>query len=167
MSLAEETVRPRRSLLDLGPSARVTFAVLYVSTMAWIIGSAQVRPDHVFGFQMFNQSSKIEIRLARRVRGKRAPIPMEDGVWQARDRRGELHVFRWEDRVKDPVLGVLGHPVHAKYGLEGQLFRLERALADVLAHIPQDAETVGLVASVTTLKNGRNQQVVRLEAQRR
>lgn len=167
VSLAEETVRPRRSLLDLGPSARVTFAVLYVAVMAWVIGGAQLRPDHVFGFQMFNQSSKIDIRLLRRVRAGRSLVPVVDGIWQARDRRGEVHTFRWEERVKDPVLRVLERPVHARYGLEGQLYRLERALADVLAHIPEDAETTGLVASVTTLKNGRNPRIVRLEAKRR
>ena len=160
-------VRARRSLLDLGPRARVVFAVAYVGLMAWVIGSAQWRPDHVFGFQMFNQSSKIDIRLARRVRGRRAPVPIVNGSWEARDASGVVHTFRWEDRVKDPVLRVLEKPVHAKYGLDGQLFRLEQALADVLAHIPDDTETVGLVASVGTLKNGRDPAVVRLEAERR
>jgi len=164
---AEVPVRARRSLLDLGPRARVVFAMVYATVMAWVIGSAQWRPDHVFGFQMFNQSSKINIRLLRRVRGRRAPVPIVNGGWQARDARGMVHDFRWEDRVKDPVLRVLEKPVHAKYGLDGQLFRLEQALADVLAHIPEDAETTGLIASVGTLKNGRFPTTVRLEAERR
>ena len=167
MSLDEEPVRTRRSLLELGPRSRVAFATLYVAVMAWVIGSAQIRPDHVFGFQMFNQSSKIDIRLARRVRGTRALVPLEDGTWEARDRKGKLRAFSWGDRVKDPVLGVLTKPVHARYGLEGQLYRLQYALRDVLAHIPDDAETTGLVASVTTRKNGRDPKIVRLEAKRR
>jgi len=167
VSLAEEPVRARRSLLELGPRARVAFAVLYVSVMGWVIASAQLRPDHVFGFQMFNQSSKIDIRLARRVRGTRGLVPVDDGVWQARDRDGKVHTFRWEDRVKDSVLRVLEKPVHARYGLEGQLYRLDYALSDVLAHIPDDAETTALVASVRTRKNGRDPSVVRLEAKRR
>lgn len=167
MSLVEEPVRARRSLLDLGPRTRVAFALLYVAVMAWVIAGAQVRPDHVFGFQMFNQSSKIDIRLSRRVRGKRAPVPIDGGVWQARDRRGNLHTFRWDERVKDPVLEVLERPVHARYGLEGQLYRLKLALGDVLEHIPDDAETTALIASVTTRKNGRDPSVVRLEAKRR
>jgi len=160
-------VSARRSLLDLGPRARVVFALTYVVVMAWVIASAQWRPDHVFGFQMFNQSSNIDIHLARRVRGRRAPVPLVNGSWQARDARGKPHGFRWDDRVKDPVLRVLDQPVHAKYGLDGQLFRLQHALEDVLAHIPDDAETTGLVASVGTLKNGRFPAVVRLEAERR
>jgi hypothetical protein len=167
VSPAEVPVRARRSLLEFGPRTRVAFAVAYAGVMAWVIGSAQWRPDHVFGFQMFNQSSKIDIRLLRRVRGRRAPVPVVNGSWQARDARGLVHDFRWEDRVKDPVLRVLEKPVHAKYGLDGQLFRLEHALEDVLAHIPDDAETTGLVASVATLKNGRDPAVVRLEARRR
>jgi hypothetical protein len=167
VSPVEVPVRARRSLLDLGPRARVVFALAYVGVMAWVIGSAQWRPDHVFGFQMFNQSSKIDIRLFRRVRGRRAPVPIVNGTWQARDATGAVHDFRWDDRVKDPVLRVLEKPVHAKYGLDGQLFRLEHALADVLAHIPDDAETTGLVVSVGTLKNGRFPTTVRLEAERR
>lgn len=167
MSLVVEPVRARRSLLDLGPRSRVVFAVLYVAVMAWVVGSAQVRPDHVFGFQMFNQSSKIEIRLSRRVRGKRAPVPLDGGVWEARDGRGKRHTFSWHDRVKDPVLEVLERPVHARYGLEGQLYRLKLALGDVLEHIQDDAETTALIASVTARKNGRDPRVVRLEARRR
>jgi hypothetical protein len=167
VSPADVPVRARRSLLDLGPRARVVFALVYAGAMVWVIGSAQWRPDHVFGFQMFNQSSKVNIRLLRRIRGRRAPVPVVNGGWQARDARGVVRTFRWEDRVKDPVLRVLEKPVHAKYGLDGQLFRLEHALEDVLAHIPDDAETTGLIASVGTLKNGRYPAVVRLEAERR
>jgi hypothetical protein len=159
--------RARRSLLELGPRSRIVFGALYVVVMGTVIAGAQVRPDHVFGFQMFNQSSKVDIRLARRVRGVRTLVPLEDGAWQARDRAGAWHAFRWQDRVRDPVLSVLGTPVHARYGLEGQLYRLEFALADVLAHIPDDAETTALVASVTTTKNGRRPRVVRLSAERR
>ena len=48
-------------------------------------------------------------------------MPIVNGGWQARDARGMVHDFRWEDRVKDPVLRVLEKPVHAKYELDGQL----------------------------------------------
>ena len=159
-------MRPRRSLLDLGPRTRVAFAALYVAVMAAVIVSAQFRPDHVFGFQMFNQSSKIEIHLARKVRGKKKPVPVVDGVWEARDRHGAVHAFSWHDRVKDDVLGVLERRIHARYGLEGQLFRLQLALEDVASHIPDDAETTALLASVDTIKNGRPAGVVKFEARR-
>lgn len=141
--------------------------MLYTAVMATVIVSAQFRPDHVFGFQMFNQSSKIEIHLARKVRGKKRPVPVVDGAWEARDRRGTVRTFRWEDRVKDDVLGALERRVHARYGLEGQLFRLQLALEDVLAHIPDDAETTALLASVDTIKNGRPGGRVNFEARRR
>lgn len=159
--------RPRRSLLDLGPRARVVFALVYVFVMAVVIVGAQFRPDHVFGFQMFNQASNIETHLFRRVRGKRKPVPVVDGTWQARDRRGTLRTFRWNDRIKDPVLGVLDRRVHARYGLEGQLFRVPDALEDVLAHLRNDAETTGLLAEVWASKNGREPELVRFEANRR
>lgn len=158
--------RPRRSLLELGPRARVVFAVLYGVVMVTVIASAQFRPDHVFGFQMFNQSSKIEIHLFRKVRGKKQLVPVVGGVWEARDRQGATHAFRWNDRVKDDVLGVLERRIHARYGLEGQLFRLQYALEDVLAHVPGDAETTALVAAVDTIKNGRPAGVVTFEARR-
>jgi hypothetical protein len=157
----------RRSLLDLGPRARLAFAVVYVCAMTAVVATAPFRLDRVFGFQMFNQASKIEIRLARKVRGVRDLVPVVDGEWQARDRRGKLRTFRWEDRVRDSVLHVLDRPVHARYGVEGQLFRLKYALADVLDHIPRDAETTGFVASVSAWKNGRAAKVVRVKADRR
>jgi hypothetical protein len=152
-------------VLDLGPRLRAGFALVYVLVIVSVIVSAQWRPDHVFGFQMFNQSSTLEVHLAREVRG-RAPIPVVGGSWRARDRSGRLREFRWDDRVKDSVLRELDVPVHAKYGLEAQLFRLQFALEDVLAHLPEDAETKGLRATVATTKNGRSSGIVHLRAER-
>jgi len=153
-------------MLDFGPRLRAAFAVLYVIVIVWVVASAQWRPDHVFGFQMFNQSSTLEIHLARQVRG-RAEVPVVDGSWRARDRSGRVREFRWDDRVKDSVLRDLDVPVHAKYGLEAQLFRLQFALEDVLAHIPDDAETKAIRATVATTRNGRSSGIVRLRAERK
>jgi len=159
-------LRPRRSLLDLGPRARGAFALLYVGVMVSVVVSAQFRPDHVFGFQMFNESSTVNIHLYRRVRGRREPEPLPDGAFRDRDGR-QVRWFRWHDRVHDPVLGHLDVPQHAKYGLAGQLFRLQLALDDFVARLPPEAATVGLVARVETLKNGRDPGIVRLRAVRR
>jgi hypothetical protein len=68
--------------------------------------------------------------------------------------------------VRDGVLATLGTYVHASYGLDAQLYRLQFALRDVAAHTPEDQETAGLVAVVDTIKNGREYKQVRLEAAR-
>jgi hypothetical protein len=49
----------RRSPLELGPRARVVFAVLYVGVMLSVVVSAQYPPDRVFGFQMYTESSPV------------------------------------------------------------------------------------------------------------
>ena len=108
----------------------------------------------------------MNIHLFRRVSGQREPEPLPGGVFRDRDGTG-VRWFRWQDRVHDPVLGRLDTPQHAKYGLAGQLFRLQLALDDFVARLPPEAVTQGLVARVDTLKNGRDPGVVRLRAVRR
>jgi hypothetical protein len=156
----------RRSWLDLGLRARIAFAVAYVAVMVAVVVSAQFRPDHVFGFQMFNESSTVNIHLFRRVRGRHGLEPLPGGEFRDRD-GARMHRFRWRDRVHDPVLGHLDVVQHAKYGLAGQLFRLELALDDFVSGLPRDALTTALVARVETLKNGRDPEIVQLEAVRR
>jgi len=156
----------RRSWLELGPRARVAFAALYVGVMLCVVVSAQFRPDRVFGFQMFNESSTMNIHLFRRVRSTKRLVPIVNGEFLDAT-HGAPRLFRWTERVHDPTLGKLDQPTHAKYGLEGQLFRLGLALDDFVAWMPNGFDTVGLVAVVETLKNGRNPSVVRLQSVRR
>jgi hypothetical protein len=155
--------------LDFRPAARRAFAALYVIAMVSAIAAGIREPDHVFGFQMFNETSKLEIALERRVRrGRLVKVePVPGGVWRARDRAGVLREFRWSDRVRDRVLGRLEIRRPAHYGLEGQLFRLRKALADVLAHIPDDTETEALTAVVKASHNGRAPERIRLTAVRK
>lgn len=142
---------------------------MYVVAIAVVIVLAQQNPDHVFGFQMFNESSRLRIELFRRVRGapSRELVKVVDGSWQARDRRGKLRSFSYHDRIRDRTLARLEQSVHASYGLDGQLFRLKLALEDVLAHTRDDRETKSLVAVVETVKNGRPGPTVRVTAVRR
>jgi hypothetical protein len=156
-----------RSLLDLPLKARAAFFFAYLGVQAVILIHAERSPDFVFGFQMFNASSDLKITLLRRVRrkGRVSLKPVRDGAWQTKDAQG-VHEFRWQDRVHDGVLGTLDRYTHASYGLEAQLFRLQFALRDVTAHIPDDHETEALVAVVDTLKNGREYQQVRFEVSR-
>jgi hypothetical protein len=57
--------------------------------------------------------------------------------------------------------------MHASYGVDAQLFRLQRALDDVVGHLPRDSETKGLAADVSVRRNGRPPVVVHLESARR
>jgi hypothetical protein len=157
------------SWLDLDVRARALFAAAYVALQAGLVLSSPLRPDGVFSFQMFNESSTIAIRLSRRVAtagGADRMVPI-DGSWEARDERGVTHPFHWTDRIRDPILSTLGRTVHASYGVDAQLFRLQKALDDVAAHLPGDAETRALVADVEVRRNGREPSVVRLESARR
>ena len=157
-----------RSPLDLPPKARAAFFCAYLVAQAVILIRAERSPDFMFGFQMFNASSSMRIALLRQVRkkGHARLVPVRDGTWQAKDARGTVHSFHWQDRVHDGVLGNLDTYIHASYGLRAQLFRLQFALRDVAAHIPEDHETEALVADVETIKNGREATTVRLEAAR-
>ncbi|HYQ29809.1 MAG TPA: hypothetical protein VER04_21420, partial [Polyangiaceae bacterium] len=123
----------------------------------------------VFGFQMFNASSQLKISLFRKVqrRGRPRLVPVRDGAWEAKDRSGKLHTHRWQDRVQYRQLTTLDRFVHAAYGLDAQLFRLQFALRDVVQHLPAEEETEALIAEVDTLKNGREVGHVRLQADRR
>ena len=157
-----------RTFLDLPPRLRPIFFCAYLGVQGAILLRAQRSPDFVFGFQMFNASSDMKIALFRKVRhiGHSRLVPVRDGTWEAKDRSGRRQTYRWQDRVHDGVLSNLDRYVHASYGLEAQLFRLQFALRDVLQHAPDDSETEALVAVVDTLKNGREPKRVRLEEDR-
>jgi hypothetical protein len=157
------------SLLDLGIGGRTALAVVYLAVQGALLLTAAERPDGVFSFQMFNESSTIAIRLSRRAadaEGGTRVVPI-DGTWEARDRQGAQHTFHWNDRVRDPILVTLGRPVHASYGVAAQLFRLQKALDDVVDHLELDAETRGLVADVEIRRNGHAPYETRLESRAR
>ncbi len=156
------------SALDLGPRARRVFAVLYVFSLGAAVTVGQRAPDHVFGFQMFNESSSLKIDLFREVEraGQAELLPLPDGEWDAPDEQGQLHHFSWNDRVRVAPIHRLGTFVHASYGLSAQLYRLERALHDMARNVSPDHETRALVAVVETVKNGRAAGTVRFRAER-
>src|SRR6266542_3715913 len=142
--------------LDLGIRGRTVWAGAYLVVQAALVLTASERPDRVFGFQMFNEASTISIALARRVRladGSSAIVPT-DGRWQARDVDGVVHEFSWRDQVADSILTTLDRPVHASYGVDAQLFRLQKALDYAARHLGRDVETRALVADVEVVRNG-------------
>jgi hypothetical protein len=158
-----------RSLLNLSPRLRPVLFCAYLATQLTVLVYAQKSPDRVFGFQMFNASSKLKISLFRKVRRRGHAtrlVAIRDGAWESKDRSGARHTHRWQDRVHYGPLSTLDQFVHASYGLDAQLFRLQFALRDVVQHLPDDDETEALIAEVDTLVNGREAGHVRMQADR-
>jgi hypothetical protein len=141
---------------------RSAFAAAWVSAQAALVLTAPWRADHIFGFRMFPEASTLEIHLSRVVGGRVVATPQ--GEWSAVNRAGDRLHFSWHDRVRDPTLGALDVRVFASYGVDAQLARLARALDDVAAHTPEDAETERLRADVLVARNGRAPEPVRLES---
>lgn len=166
------TEPPRRSFLELGPRASLVIVVVFFGLELAGIAWGQRAPDHVLGFQMFNESSRLTIHLFREVQGKgknkhkRKLLPVADGRWRAPDAEGRLRDYRWQDRVKYWPLWALERDVPAKYGRAAQLFRLQAALDDFVRHIPHDTQTLALVAEVEGTRNGAPTDVVRLRAEK-
>ncbi|MET0592367.1 MAG: hypothetical protein ABW133_06690 [Polyangiaceae bacterium] len=162
------SVVTQKSIFDLPIGVRIALAVAFLATQAALIGTSRLRPDGLFSFQMFNESSTIAIAIDRRVAiGAGIYVDATDGSWEASDSSGATHWFRWTDRVRDPILRNLGRPVHASYGVDAQLFRLQAALDDVVDHLQGDSETLALAADVTIRKNGRAPYQKRLESHAR
>jgi hypothetical protein len=145
------------------------FAAAFFGVQTTLIATAGSRPDRVFGFQMFNESSALKFELFRKIEreGREHWVHAPDGVWEARSSNGDSIQFRWTDRVRYSALTQPGVFRHASYGLDAQLFRLERALEDVASHIPEDSETLALSARVDWIKNGREAGHLRLVEEKR
>jgi hypothetical protein len=149
------------------PKLRGCVMAAYVAVQLAVLSYGLYAPDHAFGFQMFNQSSRIHIELYRQIEGRAGLVPIVDGAWEAPDNSGQFHWFRWRDRVRYGNLNQFGRSVHASYGLEAQLYRLQAALDDVATHIDEDSETTALVAIVEARRNGRKLEPIRLTAVRK
>jgi hypothetical protein len=144
----------------MGPRARTAFAAAYLVTQMALVASAGGRADHAFGFRMFGESSTLNVALFRQIDSPSGHgtvrVHVENGSWIAKNADGAPQRISWRDRVRDPGLSTF----------DAQVARLQLALADVAAHIPQDAETRGLVLEVSQRKNGRAPIALTLEAKR-
>jgi hypothetical protein len=154
----------------MGPRARTAFAAAYLVTQMALVASAGGRADHAFGFRMFGESSTLNVALFRQIDSPSGHgtvrVHVENGSWIAKNADGAPQRISWRDRVRDPGLSTFDTTIHASYGADAQVARLQLALADVAAHIPQDAETRGLVLEVSERKNGRAPIALTLEAKR-
>ncbi len=143
----------------MGPRARTAFAAAYLAAQVIAITSAASRSDHIFGFRMFSESSTLNVALFRRIDAPSGhgilKVHVENGTWIAKDADGAPQRVSWHDRVREPGLSTFDTTIHASYGADAQVERLQAALLDVAAHIPQDAETRDLVLEVIERKNGR------------
>jgi hypothetical protein len=155
---------------------RLVFAAAWLAGQIALIVTADRRPDGAFGFRMFSESSTIKLALYRemgremgRETGREtgdARVHVDDGVWSAVGPDGKTHRVTWYDRVPSPFWP-FDRETHASYGAATQLVRLQRALDDVAAHIPEDAETRRLVLDVTIRRNGREATTVQLVSRER
>jgi hypothetical protein len=149
---------------------RVVFAFVWVVTQIALVITADRRPDAAFGFRMFSESSTLKIALYREVAdadGKPARVHVDDGVWTARDGSGVSHRHAWSERVRRQELATFDTEINAKYAVDAQLARLQAALDDVAAHVPDDVETKRFLLDVTVRKNGREPYVVHLASHTR
>lgn len=153
---------------NLKLAGRVAFALAFFGLELYGIVHAQRAPDRAYGFQMFNESSRVTMRLYREVERKkrRVLVPLPDGRWRAPDAQGTPHEYSWYDRMLAPRLFQLGTSMHTRYGLEAQLFRAQAALDDLVRHIPNDTQTRALVLEIEPIKNGTPAPSVRLRAER-
>lgn len=166
-SASREREAPRTSGRPPSPRAswRIAFGAAWIGLQLVAILTAGRRPDGVFGFRMFPESSTITVSLFREVGGARLPVP--DGTWTARDEDGRPRSFAWKDRVHRPELATFDVEMHASYGAAAQLARWQAALDDVAAHLSADRETRRLSLDVTVRRNGREARLVRLDSAER
>jgi hypothetical protein len=140
---------------------RLAFAAAWIAAQITLVVTADRRPDGAFGFRMFSESSTLVLALSREL-GDGTRLHVDGGTWIARDAGGMTRRFSWFERVKNPRMTVFDAEIAASYGAAAQLSRLQLALDDVAAHIPEDAETKRLLLDVTVRKNGREPYVVHL-----
>jgi hypothetical protein len=167
----QQTVWQRVSGVVARTWGRTLFAAAWIVAQAALVLTADARPDHAFGFRMFGESTTLLVHLAREVDAPSGhgtiDVPVEGGRWVARDREGTPHRFSWHDRVHEPALAIFDHELHASYGADAQLTRLNAALDDVLQHTKEDAETRAHVLEVRVKQNGRPPQTVTFRSTRR
>jgi hypothetical protein len=158
-------------MFELGPTARVGFAALWLGGQVALVATAGSRSDASFGFRMFHESTTLTASLSRAVEAPSGHgtvvVPAAEGAWNARDPSGVLHRIRFRDRVHAPELSTFDTTMHASYGGAAQVARWQAALDDVAAHTPNDAETRQLFLDLTVRKNGHEPVTIHLASRPR
>jgi hypothetical protein len=150
--------------VELGPSGRVAFTLVFLASEAVFIATAGARADRSYGFRMFPESSSVSVHLRRRLKdGSVVPLDAA-GRWEARDCKGVAHAFAWASYVRPPAPWRLDANIAAPYGVEASLEQVRGALAYVSARAADDCQTTAFVADVTMRKNGGDPVTVTAEA---
>jgi hypothetical protein len=133
--------------------------VVFVTALV-VQGSLLVRggadPHKLFGFRPFNESDTWKADIVR-VHSDGTRVPVGDGTW----------VYDWDELIGTPNLRQIDHLRHASDGARASVDFLERALDWAIDHIPDDAETVALEATVTVFHNTRGPEVVVVRSRER
>jgi hypothetical protein len=157
----------RPSLFDLGPRARVVFAVVWLAAQAALIATAGLRPEHAFGFRMFSESTTAELHLYRRTFD--GELVSEDvGGWWTRTRGGARVHHSMRDFLDAPELSFYDTRMSASYGQAAELSRLQHALDDTIGRLgDDDVTTAAFVVDVRLRRGGGPPQTVRVESRTR
>ncbi|HLE39791.1 MAG TPA: hypothetical protein VJA44_09110 [Acidimicrobiia bacterium] len=137
--------------------ARRVAAFFIVAVQLALIVRAYSAPIDTFGFQMFPESSQWQADVYR-VLADGTRVDVRD-PWP-----GGYH---WEELVDTRGLGTPFVLHHADAGLDATVHLFAAALDWVAANTPDDHETVGLVAELILIHNGRSPTRLLLESDRR
>jgi len=143
----------RRSLFDLGPRARVAFAVAWLGAQAALIATASLRPEHAFGFRMFSESTTEVLHLQRRTFDGDL-VSCDHGAWWTRTSRGARLYLSMRDYIDAPELSFYDIRMPASYGRAAELARLQAALDDVIGRLGDDDRTTAQFVVDVALRSG-------------
>ena len=157
----------RPSLFDLGPRARVVFAATWLAAQVALIATAGLRAEHAFGFRMFSESTTAELHLWRRTADGELVSEVQGGWW-TRNKAGARVHLSMRDYLDAPELSYYDERMPAAYGQEAELWRLQRALDDVIARLgDDDRTTAGFVVDVRLRRGGGPPSTVRITSRTR
>ena len=160
-------VAARSSLFDLGPRARVAFAVAWLAAQVALIATAGLRPEHAFGFRMFSESTTAEMHLYRRTFDGEL-VSEESGGWWTRSQSGARVHLSMRDYIDAPELSFYDLRMPASYGQQAELWRLQQAIDQVLDRLgSDDVTTAAFVVDVKLRHAGGPPRTVRLESHSR
>lgn len=143
----------RRSIFDLGPRARVAFAVAWLAAQGVLIATADLRPEHAFGFRMFSESTTDVLHLWRRTFDGDL-VSCDNGAWWTRSSRGARLYLSMRDYIDAPELSFYDIRMPASYGRAAELARLKAALDYVIGRLGDDDRTTAQFVVDVTLRSG-------------
>ena len=146
-------VAARRSIFDLGPRARVAFAVVWLGAQAALIATADLRPEHAFGFRMFSESTTAVLHLSRRTFDGEL-VSCDHGAWWTRTSRGARLYLSMRDYIDAPELSFYDLRMPASYGRAAELARLQAAIDYVIGRLGDDDRTTAQFVVDVALRSG-------------